>query len=132
MPMISEEGNRRKRWKIPVYGLWFVFLLLALVAVANLGTAQPKVQVVKLDQSVFPGFFSPKLITVKKGIPVRILVTSRHREHVNRISILPWVRASGVLIPGKATVIEFTPDRTGVFKIRNIGHGFEATLKVVE
>ncbi len=130
--MIYEEGNRRERWKIPVYGLLFVLPLLALVVVAKLGTAQPKVQVVKLEQSVFPGFFSPDPIIVKKGIPVKILVTTKQREHVNRISILPWVSSSEVLTPGKATVIEFTPDRTGVFKIRNIGHGFEATLKVVE
>jgi len=69
---------------------------------------------------------------VKKGIPVRISATTKQREHINRISILPWVKSSDTILPGRVTIIEFTPDQVGEFTIRNIGHGFEGVLKVVE
>ena len=88
---------------------------------------------VKLEETnIYPGEFSPDPLIVKKGVPLRILATAREREHVNRISILPWIKSSGTLAPGKITVIEFTPDRTGDFAIRNIGHGFTGVLRVVE
>ena len=88
--------------------------------------------VVDLEQTIYPPAFSPDPIIVEKGIPVRILATTKQREHVNRISILPWISRSDTLRPGKTTIIEFTPDQTGEFAIRNIGHGFTGTLKVVE
>ena len=69
---------------------------------------------------------------MKMGELVRLLVTTRDDEHVNRVSILPWVKASDTLETGKITVIEFTPDRIGDFKIRNIGHGFTGILRVVK
>ncbi len=84
------------------------------------------------QKSIYPGEFVPNLLIVKKGVPVKLLVTTKAREHVNRISILPWISRSGKLSPGKTTVVEFTPDQTGDFEIRNIGHGFTATLRVVE
>ena len=83
-----------------------------------------------LEQSVYPGSFTPDPLIVKRGIPVKLLVTTLHREHVNRISILPWVTTSDTLVPGKVTIIEFTPDQTGDFNIRNIVHGFEGVLRV--
>lgn len=88
---------------------------------------------VSLEQlSIYPGEFSPDPLVVKKGESLKILATSKVREHVNRISILPWVKSSETLLPGKTTIIEFTPDEVGDFMIRNIGHGFTGTLRVVE
>lgn len=95
-------------------------------------TPQPTVQEFNLEQSVYPGFFSPDPLIVKKGIPLKINATTLHREHINRLSIQPWISSSDLLIPGKVVVIEFTPDQIGEFKIRNVGHGFEGILKVVE
>ena len=87
----------------------------------------------KLEQvSLYPGEFSPDPLIVRKGEPLKLLVTTRVREHVNRISILPWVAQSDRLSPGKTTVVEFTPDETGDFEIRNVGHGFTGILRVVE
>ncbi len=103
----------------------------ALVGLLAFAQAANSVELTLEQRSVYPGEFSPKVLTVKKGEPVRLLVTSKAREHVNRISILPWVARSETL-SGKPTVIEFTPDQTGDFEIRNIGHGFTATLRVVE
>jgi len=88
---------------------------------------------VKLEQvTIYPGEFSPDPLIVKKGEPLTILVTTQVREHVNRISILPWVTQSDRLSPGKTTIVEFTPDQTGDFEIRNIGHGFTGILRVIE
>ncbi len=106
--------------------------ICALVGLVLLGQAANAAEV-RLEQvNIYPGVFSPDPLIVKKGIPLRILVTTGVREHVNRISILPWIDASERLSPGKTIVIEFTPDQIGDFKIRNIGHGFTGILRVVE
>jgi len=85
-----------------------------------------------LTENIYPGYFEPEEITVKKGVLVKLHISSKQYEHINRISILPWVESSDVVVPGKPITIEFTPDKVGEFKIRNIGHGFEARLTVVE
>ena len=90
------------------------------------------IQEFEIVQTVYPGKFDPSLIVVKKGILVRIYITTTQREHINRISILPFVSRSDLISPGKVTIIEFTPNEIGEFKIRNIGHGFEGTLQVIE
>ena len=59
-------------------------------------------------------------------------LTRLHREHVNRFSIQPFYESSAVILPGEIGIIEFLPDQIGEFKIRNVGHNFEATLVVVE
>ena len=78
------------------------------------------------------GKFSPDPLRVKKGMRVRLLMKALQLEHVNQISIQPFVPNVSLEPPGKVTVIEFTPTRTGTFKIRNLGHDFEGTLVVVE
>jgi len=98
-------------------------------------TAQvpPKVQEFEMMMSVYPtGKFSPDPMTVKKGMRVRLLMKALHREHLNQISIRPFVTNVTLQPPGKVTVIEFVPNKTGTFKIRNLGHDFEGTLVVVE
>ena len=76
--------------------------------------------------------FYPREIVVLRGIPVRLYLTRLHREHVNRFTISPFFSSSRVILPGEIGLIEFLPDDLGEFKIRNVGHGFEATLVVVE
>ena len=109
---------------------------LIMIMISFLGVVAPSVAAesgeYKLEQTVFPGKYSPDPLVVKKGEAVRILATTVDDEHVNRISIRPWVKASDILATGKVTVIEFTPDKVGDFKIRNIGHGFTGVLRVVE
>jgi heme/copper-type cytochrome/quinol oxidase subunit 2 len=81
----------------------------------------------------YPGNrFYPGSLTVKMGLPVRLFVTTLTREHVNRLSIEPWVKQSDVAMPGQVIVVEFTPDKVGTFKIMNVGHRFTAQLNVVE
>ncbi len=104
-------------------------MLLGLAALTQVGNAG---ELRLIQENIYPGEFSPDPLIVRKGVPYRLLVTTKEREHINRISILPWVSQSDTLSPGKTTVIEFTPDRAGDFEIRNIGHGFTGTLRVVE
>ena len=65
-------------------------------------------------------------------IPVKLYLTRLHQEHVNQFTITPFYSSSRVILPGEVGVIRFVPNRLGVFKIRNVGHDFEATLVVVE
>lgn len=95
--------------------------------------APAKVQEFEMTMSVYPaGKFSPDPVTVKKGIRVRLLMKALHREHLNQISIRPFVTNVTLQPPAKVTVIEFVPNKTGSFKIRNLGHDFEGTLVVVD
>jgi hypothetical protein len=92
-----------------------------------------KVQEFEMTMNVFPtGWFKPDPLTVKNGVRIRLLMKALQREHLNQISIRPFVTNVTLKPPGEVTVIEFTPTRTGTFKIRNLGHDFEGTLNVVE
>lgn len=96
-------------------------------------TPESAVQQFEMTMNVFPtGKFSPDPLTVKKGVPVRLLMKALQREHLNQVSIRPFVTNVTLEPPGKATVIEFVPTTTGAFKIRNLGHDFEGTLIVLE
>ena len=128
----DEVGTRAKHSSGVRMSVRIMATVCALVGLVLLGQAANAAEVRLEEVSIYPGEFSPDPLIVKKGIPLRILVTTRKREHVNRLSILPWVRRSERLSPGKTTVIEFTPDQIGDFKIRNIGHGFTGILRVVE
>ncbi|MCI0797944.1 MAG: hypothetical protein J4N84_05855 [Chloroflexi bacterium] len=75
--------------------------------------------------------FYPETIVVLKDVPVRIYLTRLHREHINKFSIDPFYRSSEVILPGEVGVIEFVADKVGEFKIRNVGHNFDASLIVV-
>lgn len=102
------------------------------VAQAQKPAAPPaNVQEFEMTMNVFPtGWFKPDPLTVKKGVRVRLLVKALQREHLNQVSIRPFVTNVTLKPPGEVTVIEFTPTRTGTFKVRNLGHDFEGTLIV--
>ena len=93
---------------------------------------QPTAQEVAIIENYAATRFFPREIVVLKGIPVKLYLTRLHREHVNRFTIDPFFSSSGVILPGEVGLIEFLPDQLGIFKIRNVGHNFEATLVVVE
>ena len=76
--------------------------------------------------------FYPNRFVVIKDIPVRLYITRLHSEHVNMFTIAPYVKSTAFFRPGTLGVIEFTPDRTGRFSIVNEGHGYTASLIVVE
>ena len=87
-------------------------------------------QLALLENYAATSFF-PDTVVVLQNLPVRIYFSRLHSEHVNRFSIEPFLESSDVIFPGTVAVFEFVPDRVGTFRIRNRGHGFEATLIVV-
>ena len=93
---------------------------------------KPTVQEVAIIENYAATRFFPRWIVVLKDIPVRLYLTRLHREHVNKFTIEPFYSSSEVILPGEIGVIEFLPNQVGEFKISNVGHGFDATLVVVE
>jgi cytochrome c oxidase subunit 2 len=92
------------------------FVVVAIVAVGMLayGTHNPShasdVKVVKLTAKKFD--FSPSEITVKKGSPVALELTSADRIHGFS---LPDFKVTARIEPGKVSRVVFTPDKTGEF-----------------
>lgn len=109
-----------------------VLTLVAVIMIFSGASWASPVQEIAVIQELYPGNFYPGKVTVKKGLPVKIYITTTDEEHINRVSIQPFVSSSDLLETGKVTIIKFTPDRVGKFKIRNIGHGFEGTIVVEE
>lgn len=99
---------------------------------AEAANGVPNIQEIGIIENYAATRFYPQNMVVLKDIPVKMYLTRLHREHVNRFTISPFYSSSAVILPGEIGVIEFVPDQAGEFKIRNVGHGFEATLIVVE
>jgi|GEM_PF-5876483 len=79
--------------------------------------------------------FSPNQVTVKKGVPVRLKITSLD---VNHGFALPEFDINEKLTPGAIVTVEFTPDKAGSFSFFcsvfcGSGHsGMKGTLVVEE
>ena len=93
---------------------------------------EPTTQEVAIIEDFAATRFFPQWIVVLKDIPVTLYLTRLHREHVNEFTIAPFYSSPQVILPGEIGVMKFVPDQVGEFKIRNVGHDFEAVLVVVE
>ncbi len=95
--------------------------------------SQASIQEVTLSATSFE--FSPATVTVKKGVPVKLTITAQDVPHGFS---LPEFGIQRDLNPGKAEVIEFTPDKAGSFTFAcsvfcGAGHGgMKGTLVVTE
>jgi len=89
------------------------------------------VQEYALIQRLYDRYFPDPLI-VTRGVPVKLYITTIAREHVNKISIMPFVPETDLVLPGKITLVRFTPQEAGEFEILNLGHGFTGKLIVAE
>ena len=107
-----------------------VFLsVLALTGVANAATAAEA----RLEQvSIYPGEFTPDPLVVKLGDPLKLLVTTRVREHVNRLAFFRGSPNLRGCPPGKTTVVEFTPDEIWRFRDSQHRTRVHSILRVVE
>ena len=94
-------------------------MVLALAMTAGLGVlAYPThsalrtddVKVISITAKKFD--FTPSEITVKKGVPVALELTSSDRVHGFS---LPDFKLTARIEPGKVTRVVFTPDKTGEF-----------------
>jgi cytochrome c oxidase subunit 2 len=90
-------------------------------------------QVIKITAKRFE--YSPKEITVKKGVPVVLEFISLDRLHGFNC---PELKIRTDIQPGKVSTVRFVPDRTGMFSFHcdnfcGTGHeGMQGTIKVVE
>ena len=76
--------------------------------------------------------FFPATVIVIKDVPVNLSMTRLHSEHVNRFTIEPFVFSRPFAPPGAVGRVQFTPDQSGQFKMRNVGHFFEGDFIVAE
>ncbi len=58
------------------------------------------------------GGWRPPVINLKKGEPARLLLKTEDEEHCFAVDEL---RIEKRIVPGRATPLEFTPDRAGNF-----------------
>lgn len=56
--------------------------------------------------------FQPRVVNVRKGQPVRLLLSSADGEHCFALDAL---RVEKRIVPGRTTVLDLTPDRSGTF-----------------
>ena len=100
--MLRKKG-RLFWWSTAVAILaWSLFSLPALAA--------PE-QVVQIKAKKFE--YMPNEITLKKGVPVVLELTSLDRHHGFNC---PAFKIRGDVLPGKITKISFTPDKVGTFE----------------
>ena len=72
----------------------------------------PAVAADRFDLQVSKGGFRPPRLDVRRGEPVRLNVTSADGEHCFALEAF---RVEKRVVPGRTTVVDLTPDRTGTF-----------------
>ena len=112
--MSMEPGpNARRRAALQLgmrVGLALAAASTGLLALKTLAASQE--QVIKLSVKRFE--FSQKIIRVKKGVPVVVEITSEDVPH--GFSIPEFRARADVVMPGKTTLVRFTPDKAGEFQ----------------
>jgi len=113
-----------------------VYLIAAALVIVFAGgylIAAENEQVIKITAKRFE--YSPKEITVKKGVPVVLEFTSLDRLHGFDC---PALKIRTDIRPGKVSTVRFVPDRVGTYPFHcdnfcGTGHeGMRGTIKVVE
>ncbi len=116
--------------------LWIGIVVLAsafIASTASYVTAEPTERVIKITAKAFE--YTPNEITLKKGEPVVLELTSQDLFHGFDIPDL-GLRAD--LPPGKTARVQLTPDKTGTFPFHcdnfcGIGHeNMTGVINVVE
>jgi cytochrome c oxidase subunit II len=108
-------------------------IVLVAVFIGSFSMAQEAKQVIKVTAKKFE--YSPSTITVKKGVPVVLELTSLDRIHGFDC---PGLGIRSDIDPGKTTTVEFTPQKAGTFPFHcdnfcGAGHeGMKGTIIVTE
>jgi cytochrome c oxidase subunit 2 len=87
-----------------------VAVFASLLVVSNAGEASAPEQVIKITAKKFE--FIPNQITLKKGVPVVLELTSEDRAHGFNA---PELNARTAILPGKATTLRLVPEKAGSF-----------------
>jgi cytochrome c oxidase subunit 2 len=88
----------------------------SVVTIASLGayvaaqSAEPKEKVIKITAKKFN--YTPGTVTLKKGVPV--ILEFRSQDVLMGFN-LPDFNVRADIVPGKATRLNLTPDKTGTF-----------------
>ena len=105
----------------------------AATEVAQKPPAQPAVETVKIVAKRFD--FTPEQVTLKKGVPVDLELTTEDRLHGFNV---PGLGLHAQIVPGQATHVRFTPDKAGRYVMAcdifcGEGHeGMDGTIVVTE
>jgi cytochrome c oxidase subunit 2 len=113
-----------------IYGVMAVFVM---ISIGSYLIAAENEQVLQITAKRFE--YSPKEITVKKGVPVVLEFTSQDRLHGFNC---PGLKLRTDIRPGKVNTLRFVPDQVGAFPFHCdnfCGSGHEAmrgTITVTE
>jgi cytochrome c oxidase subunit 2 len=116
--------------RLLIYSAVAAFLLTSIVGYL---IAAENEQVIQITAKRFE--YSPKEITVKKGVPVVLEFTSLDRLHG---FVCPGLGLRMDIRPGKTNTLRFTPDKAGTFPFHcdnfcGSGHeGMRGTIIVIE
>jgi cytochrome c oxidase subunit 2 len=93
-----------------LFGMSLALVVFVAVFFTSSSMAQEAKQVIKVSAKKFE--YSPSQITVKKGVPVVLELTSLDRLHGFDC---PGLGIRADINPGKTTTLEFTPTTAGTF-----------------
>jgi cytochrome c oxidase subunit II len=116
--------------RLLIYGAMAAFML---TSIGGYLIAAENEQVIQITAKRFE--YSPKEITVKKGVPVVLEFTSQDRLHG---FVCPGLGIRMDIRPGKLNTLRFTPDKAGTFPFHcdnfcGSGHeGMRGTIIVTE
>ena len=82
----------------------------AILALAALSSAAPRESGLEVRASKTG--FKPAVVNVRKGEPARLVLKTSDEEHCFAVDEF---RIEKRVLPGKSTILEFTPDRAGTF-----------------
>lgn len=105
-----------------------IFFLTSKPATSNINL-ENGVQVVRMSESARG--YSPNLLTVKKGIPVRWEIEGSTDRTCANALIVPEYKIRAFLKPGK-NIIEFTPDQTGKIPFSCSMRMYTGTFNVID
>lgn len=88
------------------------------------------VQEIAIVENYAATTFFPSRFVLIEDRPVRIYFSRLHQEHINQFTISPFVSRTDRILPGQVAFIDFLPDVSGSFEIRNVGHNFGAPLVI--
>jgi cytochrome c oxidase subunit 2 len=86
--------------------------LLACLPLGAAGAATPSSTADRVEVTVSRQGFRPDRVTIRKGEPVRLSLTSSDGEHCFAVDAF---RIEKRVVAGRPSVVELTPDRTGSF-----------------
>jgi cytochrome c oxidase subunit II len=104
---------RGERWAEGLARAGLLGLTLpACLGLSSVGAASPAGTAERVEVTVSRQGFRPDRVTVRKGEPVRLSLTSSDGEHCFAVDAF---RIEKRVVVGRPSVVDLTPDRAGTF-----------------